>query len=503
MAYICGVPRHQKSLLPECDEDFIGPENPVRFIDAFVDGLDLAQLGFPKVDEGLPGAPSYDPRLLLKLFIYGYLNRLRSSRDLEKAAYRNLEVIWLLGRLKPDHWTINKFRRTHRTRFQGVFREFNVLCARLQLFSKELVAIDGTFLKAVNNPARNFTKAKVEKILKEIDERTERYLATLETGDQEAEGQGLEGAEGAKGSKKQQAKDTPAKPLREQLAELEQEREKYAALLAQLTAEPGLQLSLTDPDSRLLDKGSEQVVGYNAQIAVEGAHHLIVAQEVTRDANDKQQLAPMAEAARTALGAAALTVTSDGGYYNLEQLHRCEAQGIAAHVPEPQPAQVAGDGSYPDSRFRYDAESDSFHCPQGAELTRHKDTQKGGTHRKVYYNTKACRHCPVREACTKGEFRRITVHEHAATAAVVRERMAQKPEIFARRKELVEHCFGTIKFWWGQAAFLTRSLEMVRAEFSLSCLGYNLRRVLNLVSVPKLLAALRGEWMPQPATPGA
>src|SRR5215207_4610454 len=227
MAYICGVPRAQAMLLPECVEDFVGPNNPVRVIEAFVEGLDLAQLGFPLVDEGLPGAPSYDPKMLLKLFIYGYLNRLRSSRELEKAAYRNLEVIWLLRRLTPDHWTINAFRRAHRTRFQGVFREFNVLCGKLELFSKELVAIDGTFLKGVNNPARNFTKAKVEKLLKEIDERTERYLATLETADQEtadqeAEGQGL----GAVGGTKQ----GPAQPLRAQLEQLQKERQEYAAL---------------------------------------------------------------------------------------------------------------------------------------------------------------------------------------------------------------------------------------------------------------------------------
>jgi transposase len=495
MAYICGVPRAQAMLLPECVEDFVGPNNPVRVIDAFVEGLHLAKLGFPLVDEGLPGARSYDPKLLLKLFIYGYLNRLRSSRELEKATYRNLEVIWLLRRLTPDHWTINAFRRTHRTRFQGVFREFNVLCGKLELFSKELVAIDGTFLKGVNNPSRNFTKAKVEKLLKEIDERTERYLATLETADQEAEGQGL----GAVGG----TKEAPAKPLRAQLEQLEKERQKYAELLAELSAEPGQQLSLTDPESRLLHKGSQSVVGYNAQIAVEGEHHLIVAQEVTRDPNDTQQLAPMAEAACAALELASLIALGDGGFYNLAQIQRCEAQGIVTYVPAPKPARVAGDGTYPDTSFQYDAEADSFHCPQGEELSRHKDTQTTAGPRKVYYNTSACRHCPVREACTKGEYRRITVHEHAATAEAVRERMQRKPEIFARRKGLVEHCFGTLKFWMGHAAFLTRGLEMVRGEFSLSCLGYNLRRVLNLVSVPALLAALRGEVVPKTAVQGA
>jgi transposase len=482
MAYIRGVPRAQAMLLPECVEDFVGLENPVRVIDAFVDGLDLAKLGFPLVDEGLPGAPSYDPKVLLKLFVYGYLNRLRSSRELERATYRNLEVIWLLRRLTPDHWTINAFRRAHRTRFQGVFRQFNLLCGALELFGKELVAIDGTFLKAVNNPTRNFTKAKVEKILQEIDERTERYLATLETADKEAEGQALGGVGGAEAA--------PAKPLRAQLEQLQKERQEYADLLAELSAEPGQQLSLTDPESRLLHKGKESVVGYNAQIAVDGANHLIAAQEVTRDPNDTQQLAPMAEAACAALGVASIVALGDGGFYNLEQLQRCAAQGIETYVPAPRPARVAGDGTYPDTSFRYDAETDRFHCPQGQELPRHKDTKKEGGVYKVYYHASACRDCPVREACTSGDYRRISVHEHAETATATRARMKQRPEIFARRQGLVEHCFGTLKFWMGHRAFLTRGLEMVRGEFSLSCLGYNLRRVLNLVSVPKLLIAL-------------
>jgi transposase len=494
MAYIRSLPRTQAMLLPECVEDFVGPHNPVRVIDAFVDGLDLAKLGWPVVDEGLPGAPSYDPKMLLKLFIYGYLNRLRSSRELEKATYRNLEVIWLLRRLTPDHWTINAFRRAHRTRFQGVFRQLNVLCGKLELFGKELVAIDGTFLKAVNNPTRNFTRAKVEKLLQEIDERTERYLATLETADQEAEGQALGAVGGAA---------APAQPLRAQLAQLQNERAEYAELLVKLSAEPGLQLSLTDPESRLLHKGKESVVGYNAQIAVDGAHHLIAAQEVTRDPNDTQQLAPMAEAACAALEVASIVALGDGGFYNVEQLQRCEAQGIETYVPAPKPARVAGDGTYPDTSFCYDAEADRFHCPQGQELPRHKDTKKEGGVYKVYSNGSACRDCPVREACTSGDYRRISVHEHAATAAAVRARMKQRPEIFARRQGLVEHCFGTLKFWMGHRAFLTRGLEMVRGEFSLSCLGYNLRRTLNLVSVPALLAALRGEVVPKTAAQGA
>jgi len=485
MGYIRSVPRSQAMLLPECVEDFVGPENPVRVIDAFVEGLDLLALGWAQLDEGLPGAKAYDPKVLLKLYIYGYLNRVRSSRELEKATYRNLEVIWLLGRLNPDHWTINAFRRTQRTRFQAVFRQFNLLCGGLGLFGAELVAIDGTFLKAVNNPARNFTKGKVERVLKEIDERTEAYLATLEKAEAEAASQGL-GEAGAAAA--------PAPhdvPLRERVAQLQADRHEYAALLARLTAEPGTQLSLTDPDSRLLQKGAETVVGYNAQVAVDASHHLIAAQEVTRDPNDTQQLAPMAEAACAALGVEKIAAVGDKGFYNIEQLVRCAEQGIETYVPAPQPARVAGDGSYPDTSFRYEAESDCYHCPQGQVLPRQKDTAMTSGRYHVYANAAACRTCPVRAACTSGAYRRINVHEHAKTAAAARARLAAKPEMMARRQGIVEHVFGTIKFWMGHRAFLTRGLEMVRAEFSLSCLAYNLRRTLNLVEVPDLLAALR------------
>lgn len=488
MGYILSVPRSQAMLLPECVEDFVGPENPVRVIDAFVEGLDLAKLGWPQLDEGLPGAKAYDPKALLKLFIYGYLNRVRSSRELEKAGYRNLEVIWLLGRLTPDHWTINAFRRTHRTRFQAVFRQFNLLCGALGLFGAELVAIDGTFLKGVNNPARNFTKAKVERVLKEIDERTEAYLATLEKAEAEAASEGLGGAGGADGAP---ARGKESVPLRERVAQLQQDRQEYAELLARLAAEPGTQLSLTDPDSRLLQKRGETVVGYNAQVAVDATHHLIAAQEVTCDPNDTQQLAPMAEAACAALGVEKIATVSDTGYYNIEQLVRCAEQGIETYVPAPQPARVAGDGSYPDTSFRYEAESDCYHCPQGEVLTRQKDTVMTSGCYRVYANAAACRTCPVREACTSGAYRRINVHEHVETVAAARARLAGKPEMMGRRQGIVEHVFGTIKFWMGHRAFLTRGLEMVRAEFSLSCLAYNLRRTLNLVEVPALLAALR------------
>ena len=476
MPYLRGAVREQILLLPKSIEDYVGPENPVRVIEAFVEGLELKPLGLEENPAG-PGAPAYDPRAMLKLFLYGYLHRIRSSRELEKATRRNLEVIWLLRELTPDHWTINAFRRTHRPAFKGVFRQFHLLCAKLELFGRELVAVDGTFLKGVNSPARNFTQAKLQKLLAEIDERTEAYLRKLEQADRES---GSEGTAAA-------SAETPAAPLREKLAALEKLRQEYAEMLAQLAAAPGTQISQTDPDSRCLCKGGAATVGYNAQIAVEAAHHLIVVEEVTRDPNDTQQLAPMALAAQAALGTERLSVVADRGYYGIDQLQRCQEANIEAYVPAQKAARPPG---FSLERFSYDAGRDSYLCPHGQELLRHQDIVNSSGRYRTYYNLAACRQCPLRRDCTQGASRRLAIHEHTPIVEAARERLRAHPEMMARRGGLVEHPFGTLKFWMGYGAFLTRGLESVRAEFTLSCLAYNLRRVLNLVSVRDLLKAL-------------
>jgi transposase len=481
MAYIRGVPRNQMMLLPDSVEDYVGPENVVRVIDEFVEGLKLESLGLAEPGAG-PGAPSYDPKTLLKLFIYGYLHRIRSSRDLEKAAQRNLEVIWLLARLTPDHWTINEFRRQHRPAFKGLFRQFHLLCAQLELFGRELVAIDGALFKAVNSPARNFTQAKLQARLKEIDERTEAYLEKLEQTDREAAASG-----GAAASSQ------GASALEEKLARLKERRGEYAEMLEQLAAAPGSQISLTDPESRSLCKGEEHTVGYNAQIAVDAAHHLIVAEAVTCAPNDTGQLAPMAAAAKSALGVEQLKVTADRGYYSIEQLQRCAEQNLETYVPAQRPAKPPG---YPNERFTFIPERDCYRCPQGHELTRHKDTQKSSGCYQVYYNVAACRDCPVRTACTSGRYRKLALHEHADVAKAARERLRAEPTMMRQRRCLVEHPFGSLKFWMGYGAFLTRGQAAVQAEFSLGCLAYNLRRVLNLVGVRALLEALAAQKAP-------
>jgi transposase len=483
MTYRCGVDRNQVLLLAERVEDYVAADNPVRAVEAFVEGLDLSSLGFAVRGADALGAPEYDPRALLKLLIYGYLNRLRSSRELEKATRRNLEVIWLLRQLTPDHWTINAFRKTHRTRFKAVFRQFHLICAGLGLFGAELVAVDGTFLKAVNSPQDNFTQAKVQRLLQQIDARSETYLQELETLDREAAAQSL--AEATSRDRGQEAE-----RLKQKLAAMEQQRARCQELLTAMEQSPTGQVSLNDADARALEKGGQRTVGYNAQIAVDAAHHLIVAEEVTQEPNDTALLAPMAGAAKEALGVAQIKVTADRGYYSHEQMRQCAAQGIETYVPRPA-APPAGTGRYPLERFDYDAKEDLFRCPQGRALTRHEDSRKGRHWYQVYYaGPVACRDCPVRAQCTGGQYRKLTVLVEGEIVAAAQARLREHPQIFAQRRNLVEHPFGTMKFWQGYHHFLTKGLERVRAEFTLHCLAYNFRRVLNVLGLGPLLAAL-------------
>lgn len=481
MTYRVGVSRNDVLLLPECVDDYVGPENPVRAIDAFVEGVDLVEMGFELRSEGDAGAPEYDPRAMLKLYLYGYINRIRSSRELEKATRRNLEVIWLMRRLMPDHWTINAFRREHRDCFKKVFRQFNLICGSLGLFGADLVAIDGTFLKGVNNFRRNFTQNKVAKMLTEIDRRSEAYLKELEAADREAQAQSMSTEKG----------ESKAERLKRKLAEMEQKRSDCQALLAAMAESPHGQVSLTDPDSRHLEKAGERTVGYNAQLAVDSVHHLIVAEEVTQEANDAHLLAPMAKAAKTALTVDHLQVVADSGYYEHAQVCECVEAGIEAYVPQPK-HRSAGKGLYEIEEFKYDSERDLYVCPQGRELTRHSDTTKGGGICQIYYaGPAACRDCPVRGQCTEGSYRKLNRHQDQALIDAHRQRQAQSPTIQRQRASIVEHIFGTLKFWQGYRSFLTRRLPMVRAEFTLSCLAYNFRRVLNILGTAELLQAFQ------------
>jgi transposase len=473
MAIKFGVSREERQLLPECVEDYVGENNAVRVVEAFVEGLELGKLGIAVKEAGV-GASSYDPKALLKLYIYGYLNRVRSSRDLEKAARRNLEVIWLMRKLTPDHWTINEFRKKQGGKFKKVFREFHLVCGQLGLFGAELVAIDSAYFKASNNPSKNQTRGKLAETLRRIDEATEAYLARLEASEKESEAQG--GAE--------------IKDLRTRLEGLGQKREKATRLLKEIEESPTGQISQSDPDSRSLKKGQQAVVGYQVQIAVEAEHHLIVANETQRTGGDHQALAAMGGEARATLGAEKLEVVADGGYYNVDEIKACEEAGIIAYVPEKE-VRKAGEGLYERQDFRHDPASDTLTCPQGQTLWRHEDTTRRGETYKVYYNTAACRSCALLTKCTKGKYRKVSLAWNLPTVEALRKRCQQAPQIFKKRSATVEHVFGTMKFWMGAGAVLTRGWKSVSAEIDLTCLAYNFKRVINIFGAANLTAWLQ------------
>jgi transposase len=474
MTHISGHDRSQTLLLPEAIDDYVGSDNPVRFIDAFVDGLDLAAASFSGVEPKATGRPSYAPADLLKLYIYGYLNRVRSSRRLEAETHRNIEVIWLLRHLKPDFKTIADFRRDNRNAFRHVFRQFVLLCRQLDLFGRELLAVDGTRIKAVNNKDRNFTRASLTQFIKAADAKLEDYLCRLDKGDASESGTG--------GSR--------VKNLVEKIAAMRERRARHKDILAELDQTGENQISLTDPDSRAMAAHTHVAVGYNVQIAVDAKHKLIVEQQVTNQVVDMGLLAQTAEPAKEVLGVERIAVVADRGYFKIEDVEACEKAGIEPYVPRPQRGPSVRAGLFRKDEFRYDPTSDSFLCPAGQRLHPYSSSLMRGLKKINYCNRQACRDCTIRTQCTGNQFRYVSRLENEAVLDRMQARIAQRPDILDQRREIVEHPFGTIKQWMNQGAFLMRGLEKVRAEFSLTALAYNLRRVVNIVGLSKLIAAL-------------
>ncbi|MGB7096790.1 MAG: IS1182 family transposase, partial [Anaerolineales bacterium] len=469
-----GTPREQAIIFPETVEEYISDDNPVRFIDAFVDQLDLQAAGFQRTLPSETGRPPYAPGDLLKLYIYGYLNRIRSSRKLEQEAARNVEVMWLLRKLKPDFKTIADFRKDNRNAFKQVFREFILLCRKLELFGGELVAVDGSKFKAVNNSKRNFTKARLQKTLKRIDEKIEGYLNELDECD----------------SKSPSPKRYSVAELESKIEHLKDRQDRYGQLLQEIEESGETQISLTDADSRSMAKSPKAPVSYNVQTAVDEKHKLIVTQDVTNAVTDRDQLSKIAIQAKEALGVEKLKVVADMGYSHGKEIKACEEAGLEPYVPTPVTSANRKLGLYGKEQFFYDVEKDVYRCPAGQELTYRFDTHELGRHIR-YYKTSACRTCAIKAKCTRNkEGRRITrwVDEHIMERMQVR--IDANPDLMKKRKQIVEHPFGTIKYWNDQGHFLMRGLENVRAEFSLSALIYNLKRIINTLGVPKMLEAL-------------
>jgi len=480
--FVEGADREQTTLLPECLGDWVEESNPVRAVDVFVEALDLADLGFAGVQPLATGRPAYHPSTLLKLYIYGYLNRVQSSRRLEREAGRNLEVMWLTGRLTPDHKTIADFRRDNGPAIKKVCAQFVALCRQMGLLAKASVAIDGSKFKAVNSRDNNFTKGKMERRLAQIEDSVARYLSQLDTADRQT-------AAGEAPSEELAARTTR---LKEKLAKLEEEVKRLKAIEKEMLATPDQQISFTDPDSRSMatsGRGSG-MVGYNVQAAVDTTNHLIVAHEVTNVGSDKSQLANMANQAKAALGAERLEAVADRGFFNGEEILACEEVDITVTLPKPQTSDAKSEGRFGKQDFRYVAAEDIYICPAGEKLIHHFTNEEKGLvlHR---YWTNACRTCALKAQCTKGPQRRITRWEHEHVIEVVQARLDKNPDAMRTRRETVEHPFGTLKMWMGATHFLMKTLPKVATEMALHVLAYNLTRVMNIVGIKPLLAAIR------------
>lgn len=475
--FIEGVGRSQSTLFPEHLEDWIDEDNPVRVIDVFVDGLDLGGLGFERHAPRDTGRPGYRPGVLLKLYVYGYLNRVQSSRRLEREAGRNVEVMWLTGRLAPDHKTIADFRRDNGAAIRKVCAEFVALCRRLGLLAGASVAIDGSKFKAVCNRDRNFTRAKMQRRMEQIETSVARYLEQLDSADRQEPTEALE---------------MRKTRLKEKLVKLREEVRRLEGLNAVMLASPDQQVSLTDPDARSMatsGRGSG-VVGYNVQAAVDTEHHLIVAHEVTNVGSDRAQLASMAKAAKVTLEAEDLAVVADRGYFNSQEILACQQAGIAVTLPKPQTSTARKEGRFNKTDFRFVAGEDVYVCPADQRLTyRHTSGLDGLMMR--YYWTTACPRCPLKTRCTPAPERRVSRWEHEHVLEAVQRRLDENPHAMRQRRETVEHPFGTIKMWMGATHFLMKRLKNVRAEMALSVLAYNLRRLLSIFGPKALMAAMR------------
>ncbi len=475
--FIEGEDRQQVTLLPECLDDYIGEDNPVRVVDVFVEELDLQGLGFEGVEPAATGRPAYHPSVLLKLYIYGYLNRIQSSRRLEREAQRNVELMWLTGRLTPDFKTIADFRHNNAKGIKNVCRRFIGMCRELKLFSHAIVAIDGSKFKAVNSRDRNFTPGKIDGRQKQIEQSIQRYLDALETADR---------TQPAEIEAKTERLQDKIKRLREQMRHLDETRE-------QLKNKPDGQRSLTDPDARSMvsqAKGSG-LVGYNVQAAVDAKHHLIVAHEVTNVGNDRTQLSKMAMSARDAMGKTKLQALADRGYFNGTELKACEDAGIQTYVPKPMTSGARADGRFDKSDFIYVAKDDEYLCPAGERaIYRFSTIEKNGLNARLYW-TSACPACPMKDQCTPSPYRRIRRWEHEAVLERVQQRLDRKPVAMTLRRCTVEHVFGTLKYWMGSTHFLTKTREHVSTEMSLHVLAYNLKRVIAIVGSEKTMKAMR------------
>lgn len=474
--FVEGEDRTQVTLLPGCLDDYIAEDNPVRVIDVFIDELDLTSLGFEGVAPAVTGRPAYHPSVLLKVYVYGYLNRLQSSRRLERETQRNVELMWLTGRLTPDFKTIADFRKDNGEAIRRVCRQFVELSRRLGLLDEAVVAIDGSKFKAVNNRDKNFTPRKLKARVQQLEESIARYLADLDRADRDPTS--LPAAR--------------VSQLKEKIAAVKAHIRKLGKIERQMLLAPDQQVSLTDPDARSMATSGRGtgIVGYNVQTAVDTKHHLIVAHEVTNVGHDRSQLFAMAKQARRAMGTEALTAIADRGYFSGSEILDCDQAGMTPLVPKPLTSNSKAEGRFDKRDFVYLAEDDEYRCPAGQRAIKRFTTIENDLTLHKYWSS-ACPRCPLKTQCTTGDYRRIARWEHEAVLDKMQHRLDRQPNAMKLRRQTAEHPFGTLKAWMGSTHFLTKRLPHVSTEMSLHVLTYNLKRVMQIVGIVPLMQAMR------------
>ena len=477
MGYIEGEDRNQIILFPESIDEYVSDNNSIRIIDEYINQLNLEKLYFKRAATPLMGRPPYHPKDMLKLYLYGYLNRVRSSRRLEQEAIRNLEVIWLIRKLKPDFKTIADFRKDNKQALKKVFRDFSKLCDEWELFGKELIAIDGSKFRACNSKKNNYNTKKLERHLQYLDEKIEGYLQELDDYDQiESPDRKLE-----------------AREITERIQQLKDRKEKYQQYMRKLKQSGENEISTTDPDSRLMTNNNHVEVSYNVQTTVDAKHKLIADFKVTSKPNDLGQLAPMALRARRLFGNKTFEVLADKGYYKAKDLEKCSEKGITLYVTKQTHANTTKDQAFYSDQFKYNKTENTYLCPAGKELHYHRIRKKDG---KIigyeYRNFDACKDCKFKARCTKAQKGR-SIFRHVKQDLLDRIDAQTKKNFkkYKLRQMIVEHPFGTIKRGWGAYYFLTRRKVSVSAEISLSFLAYNLKRVINILGTEEILRRLR------------
>jgi len=490
MTYIEGVRREQQVMFPATLDEYVGENNEVRAIAAFIEHLSFGELGFERSEPAVEGRPGYDPRTLLGIFLWGHLNSVRSSRRLERECSRCVELMWLSGMLRPDFKTLCRFRRGNAKGIRKVLVEFRLWCEKVGLFGKELVAIDGSKFKAVNSMVRNVTRKKLAAMIAREEQAVEKYLADLEEADREDEGEQCERGE------------LTAEELKSKIESLTESLKSDTKLLAEMEASGERQRSLTDPDARLMKTAKGMDVCYNVQSMVDSKHKLIVDVEVTNEAADQGLLPEMARKAKEELGVKELTVVADGGYFSHEAIKACEDENITAFVPIPNAKDAERRGLISRERFRYDKDADVYVCPAGQRMRRtSKHVRKDTRFRKEFYlyTTTACGACPLKAQCTRSKTgRKIKRWAHSAVLDRLKTRLEENPDLLRRRKGLVEHPFGIIKIAMNHERLLMKGITHVTTEMKLAALSYNFKRVMSILGIETMIRMLRAE-VPQRA----